>query len=429
MPAGISRYEVREQLNRILLSRQFVKAKKKSRFLEFLCEQALSGVAEGVNEYAIGVDIYERGSDFDPQHDSIVRVQAHEIRKSLLAYYAEEGREDRLRIDLPAGGYVPVFSRFNAESPTTVPELKAPVESASPRRPVSSWLMIVIAICCALPAGWALRSLTMQSPTGNGPAMLPDGAAWFWRPFLPPAPPPLVVLPVHPLMRAAHGGDSPATRKRGLLIDKERFPEFRDTIQFREMPEFRFVPTTTDFTGVGEALGLLMLSDFLGGAGQSIHANAARLVNYETIKGGNAILLGGYQAWSGRIFVYREGFEFGGGMIANRKPLPHEQALYKPEFDPVTGNLSRDYALVLMLPNERRDQRVLLLYGVYTQGTQAAMEFVANPERLTELRQSLLERAADKRSVPKYFQALLTTTVENYVPGKVSLVSTRAIPE
>lgn len=425
---GLSCCEARDQLNRILLSRHFVKAKKKSRFLEFMCEQALSGITEGVNEYAIGVDIYDRGPDFNPQHDSIVRVQAHEIRKSLLAYYSEEGGEDRLRIDLPAGGYVPVFTRITAESPAGAQGLEPPSESPPRRRP-PYWLMIAIGICCALSAGWVLRGLMVQSAPGNAPAGLPEDAVWFWRPFLPPTPPPLVVLPVHPLLRAAHGGDSPATWKRGQPIDKKKFPEFRDTIHFRELPEFRFVPSATDFTSVGEALGLLILSDFLSSAGQKLHANAGTSVDYESVKRGNAILLGGNQAWSGRIFTYQEGFEFHGGIIANKKPLPSEQALYRPEFDPVTGNLSRDYALVLMLPNERRDQRVLLIYGIYTQGSQAAIEFVTNPERLKELRQSLMERSADRRSVPKYFQALLTTTVENYVPGKVSLVSARVIPE
>jgi hypothetical protein len=166
-----------------------------------------------------------------------------------------------------------------------------------------------------------------------------------------------------------------------------------------------------------------------GGVGQKIQAKTGRQVDYEAVKGGNTILLGGNQSWSGRIFLYKDGFEFHNGVISNEKSLPGEQAVYRPEFDPVTGNLSRDYAMVLMLPNERRDQRVLLIYGIYTQGSQAAIEFVTNPERLAELRKSLMERSADKKSVPKYFQVLLTTTVENYVPGKVSLVSTRAIPE
>lgn len=48
------------------------------------------------------------------------------------------------------------------------------------------------------------------------------------------------------------------------------------------------------------------------------------------------------------------------------------EPLYKPEFDPVTNSLRRDYAQVLMLPNEQRDQRILLVYGIYTQGSQAA---------------------------------------------------------
>jgi len=239
----------------------------------------------------------------------------------------------------------------------------------------------------------------------------------------------MVVLPVHPLLRAAHGGDSPEIWKRGQVIPKDQLPEFRDTIHFRELPEFRFVPNTTDFTAVGEALGLLDFADFLGGAGQKIRVAAGRLVDYETIKKSNTILLGGNQSWSGRIFLNKDGFEFHNGVISNRKPLPGEQAVYRPEFDPVTGALSRDYALILMLPNERREHRVLLIYGIYTQGSEAAIEYVTNAERLGELRQALARTSPDRKTLPRYFEVLLSTSVENYVPGQVSLLSTRGIPD
>ena len=139
--------------------------------------------------------------------------------------------------------------------------------------------------------------------------------------------------------------------------------------------------------------------------------------------------MGGNQSWSGRIFLDTDGFQFQNGVISNKNPLPGEQAVYRPEFDPVTGNLSRDYALVLMLPNQHHSQRVLLLYGIYTQGSQAAIEYVTNAEKLAELRKALLDRSPDRKSVPRYFQVLLSTSVENFVPGKVSLVSTRIIPE
>ncbi len=429
LPAGVSRYEVREELNRILASRHFARAKKKSRFLEFLCEQALSGVSSAANEYAIGVDIFERGHDFDPQRDSIVRVQAHETRKSLLAYYEDDGKSDRLRIDLPAGGYVPVFTRINGESPLPAPPLLDLPSASLPVRRRPAWLLILVTLACASSAGWTLRGILLPGGSVVVPPRLPDEAKWFWRPFMPPAAPPLLVLPGALLLRPAHGGDSPAIWGKSQLVDKDKFPEFRDTVHFREMPEFRFVPTTTDFTGMGEALGLLRLSDFLGSAGQRFQVIAGHMVDYESIKRSNCVLLGGYQSWSSRVFVNPEGFEFHGGVIANKRPRPKELAVYRPEFDPVTGHLSRDYGLVLMLPNERKEERVLLLYGIYTQGTQAAMEFVTNPARLGELRKSLLESSADQKTLPKYFQALLTTTVENYVPSKVSLVSARAIPE
>jgi len=102
----------------------------------------------------------------------------------------------------------------------------------------------------------------------------------------------------------------------------------------------------------------------------------SRLVNLDEIKEDNAILLGGNQAWSGRVFLNVEGFHFQSGVILNSKPQPGEQAVYKPEFDSVTNHLTRDYALVLVMPNETKDKRVVLIYGIYTQGSQSAIEYL-----------------------------------------------------
>lgn len=72
--------------------------------------------------------------------------------------------------------------------------------------------------------------------------------------------------------------------------------------------------------------------------------------------------------------------------------------------------------LVLMLRNERKEKRVLLIYGIYTQGSQAAIEYLTNPERMAELRKQLIDLAPDHKTIPSSFQVLLTTTVENAVP-------------
>lgn len=439
-PETISRYEMRDQLGRILQSKYFSKAKKKSRFLEFVCEQALLGNGDKLNEYIIGVDIYERDVNFNPQDDAIVRVQAHEIRKALKGYYSDEGKDDPWRIDLPAGGYVPIFSKLLSEredasapheAQPTLPDNGEPaVIVARPQRTL--WrepVVLALALACVILGALFIRDRVAEQRQMPVAPRLSADAEWFWRPFLPPAEPPLVVLPVHPLLRAAHPGDSPATLKQGHVIAKDELPEFRDTIHFRELNEFRFVPSTTDFTAVGEALGLLNLFELFKSAGQRVQVKAARLVDFESVKRGNTILLGGNQSWSGRIFLYPEGFSFHSGVVSNKAPRAGEQAFYKPEFDPVTNSLRRDYALVLMLPNETRERRILLVYGIYTQGSQAAIEYITNPERLAELRKALAGLAHDKNTVPEFFQVLLTTTVENYVPGNVSLVSARVIPE
>ncbi len=432
---SISLYEKREALKRLLQSRHFAKAKRVSHFLEFVCEQSFQGNAEKLNEYLIGVEIYERGADFDPQQDAIVRVQAHEIRRKLKEYYLEEGKDDPLRLDFPPGHYVPVFSRAGSiytdpgEQTAGLP-LTPPPPSAMRGTLRRNALVVALTIACGLFAALFIREryFTERTPPKTAEP-LTEGMAWFWAPFLSSAEPLLIVIPNHPLLRAAHDGDSPATLAQSTMIPKEKLPSFRDTIHFRELKGFYFVPSVTDFTAVGEALGLVNFCELFNRVGQKVRVKESRLVDYETVKRGNAILLGGNQAWSGRIFLYPEGFWFHAGVITNKNPRPGELPLYKPEFDPITNSLRKDYALVLMLPNEKRNQRILLIYGIYTQGSLAAIEYVTSEERLAELREVLIGLSSDRKTPPRYFQVLLQTPVENYVPGKASFVSARIIPE
>jgi hypothetical protein len=428
---SVSLFEKREELRRVLESKSFANSPKKTRFLEFVSEQAFLGNGEKLNEYLIGVEVYDRGVDFNPQKDPIVRVQAHEIRRLLNKYYEEAGHDGLIRLDLPSGHYVPVFRRCTSEETTAeAPTVHEGTRAYTPNRLHLSITLALGAVCLALSSFLVFNSWKggqATQPRVQVPS-LPDGIEWFWRPFLPPAEAPLITIPNHPLLRAAHDGDSAQTLAEGHEIPKASLPEFRDTIHFRELKRFLFVPSVTDFTSVGETLGVVNLCKMFATVGQGCRVQPSRLVNIEEIKGDNAILLGGNQSWSGRVFLNVQGFQFQSGVILNRSPLPGEKAVYKPEFDPLTNQLTRDYALVLMLPNERREKRVLLIYGIYTQGSQAAIEYLTNPERMSELEKLLLDLSPDHKTIPPSFQVLLTTTVENSVPGKSSLVAIRVIP-
>ena len=419
-------FERREELRRILNSKLFANSPKKTRFLEFVCEQTFVGNGEKLNEYQIGVEVYDRGVDFNPQRDPIVRVQAHEIRRLLKKYYLEDGKASPIRMDLPAGHYVPNFRRNIDQEPAIEEAQPSPVVDHPGRLPWT--LAAVFGILCVVLAGLVALNWNRNGSSRHPATSLPDSLQWFWQPFLSASEDPLITIPNHPLLRAAHDGDSAQTLAGGHEIPKSSLPEFRDTIHFHELKRFVFVPSLTDFTSVGETLGVVDLCEMFSSVGRKCQVQQSRLVNLDEIKGDNAILLGGNQAWSGRVFLNKEGFQFQGGLIFNRSPHPGEQPVYKPEFDSVTNQLTRDYALVLMLPNETNDKRVLLIYGIYTQGSQAAIEFLTNPERMAELRKTLLDLAPDHRTIPSYFQLLLTTTVENSVPGKSSLVALRIIP-
>ena len=78
--------------------------------LRFVVGSTLKGEAMYLKETTIGVAVFGRSPDYDPKVDTIVRSQAWRLRAKLKKYYALEGKDDTLVIDLPLGHYVPVFT-------------------------------------------------------------------------------------------------------------------------------------------------------------------------------------------------------------------------------------------------------------------------------------------------------------------------------
>ncbi len=104
---------VREHLARILKSRGFAKCHRLKRFLTFLVEHAIEGDPP-MKEYCVAIAVFDRDTSFDPRIDPIVRVEACRLRRKVREYYAREGRTEELRIVLPKGAYLPVFSQPRA---------------------------------------------------------------------------------------------------------------------------------------------------------------------------------------------------------------------------------------------------------------------------------------------------------------------------
>jgi TolB-like protein/Tfp pilus assembly protein PilF len=115
-PGKTSDKAVRLHLSRILASKTFSQVERLKRFIGFIVDETVSGRGGDLKEYVIGVQVFGKEPSFDPRTDPIVRVQARRLRTRLARYYRDEGNADGLVIDLPKGGYAPVF-RVRDETP------------------------------------------------------------------------------------------------------------------------------------------------------------------------------------------------------------------------------------------------------------------------------------------------------------------------
>lgn len=84
--------------------------------LRYLLQEEAAGRGERLRAHAIATEVLGRASSFDPQEDSIVRVEIGRLRKALDYYYATEGKDEPLRISIPRGTYRPDIATIS-ESP------------------------------------------------------------------------------------------------------------------------------------------------------------------------------------------------------------------------------------------------------------------------------------------------------------------------
>jgi adenylate cyclase len=101
---------VREQLERMLTSPEFVATDRLKSFLRFVVEETLAGRADRLKGYTIALEVLGRDGTFDPQNDPSVRIEASKLRRRLESYYLGAGRRDPIRIEIPKGAYVPTFA-------------------------------------------------------------------------------------------------------------------------------------------------------------------------------------------------------------------------------------------------------------------------------------------------------------------------------
>lgn len=381
------------------------------KLLRYLAKHVLDHPGTPIKEYQIATEVFGRSSDFDPQLDSMVRVQAGRLRVKLTEYYSSDGAEDPIIVELPKGTYVLAFHHRNPVPAKTnnMQGSAASAELAGPRR---NWMIATasLTILLAIAATIILSMVSTRNAAQAGIAHDPEG---------PPA-----------AMRVFWGGFVSGQDAPWVIFSNAKFVG-RPEVDLRYYDANRDQKNVTIFdyyTGVGEVLSVHALDRLFETFHREIRVKRGSLFSLDDAKNNNLIFVGSplenltLLEIPGTVdFVFHRvatGPRKGDPEILNVHPQPGEQKEYRgtPTDDPLT----EDYAVIGLVKGLEPSQSVLILAGDTTMGTQAAVEYVCNKNSIEQL---LLRLSVSQTGQLKPFEALIRVKVTRGVPVSTELVA------
>lgn len=348
-------------LNRILASREFAHAHTLKRILAYLCERAAEG-GKPPKEYDIAVQAMGRPESFDPRTDPIVRVSVASVRDRLLAYFATEGQHEPLRLAVPKGKYLAVFTEAAPAAETKSIE-------------------------------HALRQ--------------------FWKPYLAGEAPNVIAYTEPVFFRDDKGHyirdwyvNDPGAA--GRLTSRMKRAGY-GTLE----PSFHYLST-------GEVHCMLSIARLFHETRVPIETRNCRISAWNELRAANLILLG-----SPRTNAFLDSLQSGGGFvitadrIENRARRPGEKPYYKGRRY-LDGKLVRmtEYALVTRRAGLAPGRAVTLIAANHGRAIEGAGHFLTLEDRVESVLRAM--GLADAAELPPCFQMLMrveTIDIDDEVAG------------
>jgi len=408
----LEREQCLSQIEKLVGSQVLHGSESLCKLLRYLAKHALDHPGAPIKEYQIATEVFGRSDDFDPQLDSMVRVQAGRLRGKLAEYYSVNGVGDSVVVDLPRGTYVIAFHhRPNAAKPHINSE-EVNQQEATATHAHRKWVLATFSLGVLL--GLAVLSIfgllwsRNSAQAGLSGEVAPAAFRVFWNGF-------------------ASGQEEP-----WVIFSNAAFVG-------RPESGMRYYDTTKDkgsfildhYTGVGEVLAVHELDRVFGLLHRQIRVKRGSLFSLDDAKNNNLIFIGspfenltlleipGTQEFSFRRMA--SGPRNGEEAIVNVHPHPGEAKEYFPS--PRNAPLTEDYAVVGLVKGLNPGQAVLILAGTTTLGTQAAVEYVCRQSSVEEL---LLRLPVSQTGQLKPFEAVIRVKVTRGVPVGTELVALRS---
>ena len=393
--------ECRKELQAALRSRSFRQAEQLSRLLEYVCEKVFLGEAEQLTEYTIAVDVLGKQQGFRETRDSSVRVDVHRLRKRLTAFYAQEGANQKIRIVIPSGSYVPEFQvcaapqsepllpQYNPEFETILsapePAIQKQLPATAPRRDLRRYIVAI-----AVVIGLAAVAIVWFRPW-----VRPSDLDRFWKPVLDSSNTVLLCagqrqfLGSSPEAGQVVSSDLPEVSKGPITL----FQLYYMGSQNLSLP---------DVSTIGRLTGLLQTK------GKNFRIRGQLSTDFADLRDGPVVLVGAFDNdWTMRLIGPRR-FSFARDhdtfwIEDSQHPSRRDRAVnYRTPY----LNLTEDYALISRTLDPTTDRMAVIVGGLTGYGTMAAGEFLTNPEYL-----EAMAKGAPKGWDHKNIQLVLATKV------------------
>lgn len=360
-------------------------------FLLYITENEILGRVEKLKEQCIGTEVLGRPANYNPTDDNIVRVRAHELRGRLDRYFASEGISEPLLITVPRGAYAPEYiPRKSAPATETEPqpapedfqeELGAVAPTAAPltRR---HWLIFGAALAAAI----LLSVLVTRNAVLSG-ARTPAGSIHdFWGQIFPKPGDELKVVYADTsfaLWQDLNG----KTLDLGDYLNR-KYLDVPGNQLFNVVMRRVTTPADMDLS--------VHLATLAGEFDAHTRPEFARDADSAFFHQGNVVLIGSHRSnpW---VSIYEPALNFvleqdpqsGAPMFRNRSPRTGEAPEYgipaMYDTQKVEEKTYSSYGVVALLKGCGSHGFTVVVEGLNTQATQAAGDYITDPQRLDTL--------------------------------------------
>jgi hypothetical protein len=370
---------------RIASSPHFIKATQPRDILLYITRRLLTEGAKSISELDIARAVLKRRSNFDPNDDSIVRVQISHIRKKLEAYFATEGRAETILLTIPKGSYVPQFGLVSKPDPTpsstdagaNTPQPPRVVDSSIRSTPARVWLLAVVMFALGALLVLAISGITRKAGLKAVPGASSNQYAQ------------------NPLLKKIFGSSAPVS----IVIADSSLSMVEDTLRVdvpvhdytnkdhvngliqkiadRNLQQALQMVYNRQYTSLGEANVAFKCKEVSMQFGNDASIRYARYMHARDFEKGNFVLIGSRRGvpWA-ELFESQLNFAYGKDLqtqeayFENKQPQAGEQHKY------IQIDGKESYVDIALVPNLGKNGYVLLIRGLEMEANEAAADFL-----------------------------------------------------